>query len=148
MPSIWSDASRDDLVRRMWTLTPRHTARWGRFTVQGMVAHLNDASRMATGDLVVSGNPKVPGFLKWPPVRYLVIHHLPMPKNAPTAAELLARTDADLEREQQTFATLFDGLPRRTILAATHPVFGVMTRDDWGVLAHKHTDHHLRQFGV
>lgn len=148
MPSIWTDPVRDDLVRRMWTLTPKHSARWGRFTVQAMVAHLNDAVSMATGDLAVSEKPKVPGFLKWPPVRYLVIHHLPMPKSAPTAPELVARTTADLSQEQQTMATLFDGLPRRPTLAATHPVFGPLTRDDWGALIHKHTDHHLRQFGV
>lgn len=149
MPSIWTDPVRDDLVRRMWTLTPTHSPRWGRLTVQAMVAHLNNATRMATGDLIVSGNLKLPGFLKWAPVRYLAIHHLPMPKRAPTARELLARTsDANLSREQQTMATLFDGLPRRSALAATHPVFGPLTRDDWGVLIHKHTDHHLRQFGV
>jgi hypothetical protein len=29
-----------------------------------------------------------------------------------------------------------------------HPVFGRMTRRAWGALAYKHTDHHLRQFGV
>lgn len=149
MPSIWTDAHRDDLMRRMWTLTPAHTARWGRFTVQAMVAHLNDAVRMATGDLVVGPNRRAPAFLKWPPVRYLIIHQLPMPKSAPTADELLARGDgADLAREQQTCATLFDGLPRRTTLAAAHPAFGALIRHDWGALIHKHTDHHLRQFGA
>jgi len=149
MPSIWTDADRDDLVRRMWTLTPSHTARWGRFTVPAMVAHLNDSARMAAGDLAVGGNRRAPAFLKWPLVRYLFIYRLPMPKHAPTAPELLARgADADLAREQQTFATLFDGLPRRSTLAATHPAFGPLTRDDWGALIHKHTDHHLRQFGV
>jgi Protein of unknown function (DUF1569) len=147
MPSIWNDADRDDLVRRAWTLTPAHAARWGKFAVGGMVAHLNDATRMATGDLDVKA--KAPAFLKWPPVRYLLIHVLPMPRSAPTAPELLARSSAaDLAREQQTLATLFDGLPRRATLAPAHPAFGAMTRDDWGVLIHKHTDHHLRQFGV
>lgn len=28
------------------------------------------------------------------------------------------------------------------------PVFGALDRHEWGVLAHKHFDHHLRQFGV
>lgn len=149
MASIWSDADRDDLVRRMWTLTPTHSANWGRLTVHGMLAHLNDAVRMATGDLVVGSNRRAPAFLQWPLVRYLVIHKLPMPKGAPTADELLARCDgAVLAGEQQHFATLFDGLPRRTTLAAVHPAFGPLTRHDWGALLHKHTDHHLRQFGV
>lgn len=147
MPSIWNDADRDDLVRRAWTLTPNHAAKWGSFDVGGMMAHLNDATRMATGDLDVAG--KAPSFLKWGLVRYLMIHKLPMPKGAPTAPALLARTaGADLEREQRTFQTLFDGLSRRERLCPEHPAFGPMTRDDWGALLHKHTDHHLRQFGV
>lgn len=147
MPSIWNDEDRRELVRRAWTLTPNHTAKWGRFSVAAMLAHLNDAARMATGDLSVTG--KAPSFLKWPPVRYLFIHALPMPKSAPTAPELLARSSAaDLAQEQQTFQSLFDALPRRDVLAPSHPAFGTMTRSDWGVLIHKHTDHHLRQFGV
>ena len=147
MPSIWNDADRQELVRRAWTLTPGHAARWGRYSVSGKLAHQNDAARMATGDLAVAA--KAPPFLKWAPVRYLFIHVLPMPKGAPTAPELLARTSgADLAREQQTLQTLFDALPQRAVLAPAHPAFGTMTREDWGALIHKHTDHHLRLFGV
>lgn len=147
MPSIWNDADRADLVRRAWTITPAHTPKWGKFTATAMLAHLSDALRMATGELQVT--PKAPPILKWAPVRYLVIHKLPMPKGAPTAPELIARSSsADLQQEQQALQSLFDALPRRAQLAATHPAFGPMTRDDWGVLIHKHTDHHLRQFGV
>lgn len=147
MPSIWNDADRADLVRRAWSITPDHTAKWGTFTATAMLAHLTDAARMALGDLPVQA--KAPAILKWAPVRYLVIHKLPMPKGAPTAPELIARSStADLQQEQQALQSLFDALPRRTPLAATHPAFGPLTRDDWGALIHKHTDHHLRQFGV
>jgi hypothetical protein len=146
-PTIWDSTRRSALAARVRTLTPAHTAKWGKFSVGGMVAHLNDGARMATGDLPIAG--KGPVFLRWPPVRYLMIHVLPMPKNAPTAPELLARSSAsDLAREQQAFATLLDGLARCESLAAEHPAFGSMTRDDWGVLIHKHIDHHLRQFGA
>jgi Protein of unknown function (DUF1569) len=29
-----------------------------------------------------------------------------------------------------------------------HPVFGAMTARDWNRVLYRHTDHHLRQFGV
>ena len=29
-----------------------------------------------------------------------------------------------------------------------HPFFGKMSAKEWAILAHKHIDHHLRQFGV
>ena len=28
-----------------------------------------------------------------------------------------------------------------------HPFFGKLTGEQWGILVHKHIDHHLRQFG-
>lgn len=147
MATIWNDQDRAALARRVARLTPENTARWGSFSVTGMLAHLNDASRMASGDLAVAG--KAPGFLKWPPVRYLMIYVVPMPKGAPTAPALLARGgEAAFAEEQRTFESLLDDLTRRDTLAATHPAFGAMTREDWGVLIHKHVDHHLRQFGV
>jgi hypothetical protein len=147
MPTVWDAPTRADLMRRLQTLTPEHTARWGRFSVAGMVAHLNDATRMALGELDVRA--KAPPFLRLAPVRYLFIHVLPMPRSAPTAPELLARSSlADLAAEQEGFAALFDRLGVAATLAPSHPAFGPMTRDDWGVLAHKHADHHLRQFGV
>ena len=147
MPSIWDPAVRNALVMRVAALTPTHTAKWGTFDVAGMLAHVNDAARMATGALAVA--PKAPPFLRWPPVRYLFIHVLPMPKGAPTAPELLARTSgAELSREQASFAHLFGALDASASLASTHPAFGPLSRHDWGVLLHKHTDHHLRQFGA
>lgn len=149
MPTIWDDPARADLVSRVQRLTPQHTAKWGTFTVSAMLAHVNDALRMATGDLVLDRNTRAPAFLRWPVVRYLFIHVLPMPKGAPTAPGLLTRsTSAELAQEQRTFQTLCEGLPRCETLAATHPAFGRLTRNDWGALIHKHVDHHLRQFGV
>ena len=147
MATIWDHAIRAELIRRAHSLTPAHTARWGTFSVAAMMAHLNEATLMTLGELRVEA--KAPGFLRLAPVRYLLIHVLPMPKGAPTAPELLARSSsAVLATEQATFARLLDQLGQTTTLAAAHPAFGVMTRDDWGALSHKHADHHLRQFGV
>ncbi len=113
MPTAWDPAVRAALVDRARTLTPQHTAKWGTFTVAGMLAHLNESARMATGELPVDG--KGPALLRFPPMRYLIIHHLPMPKSAPTAPELLARSsDADFARELQTFAERLRA-PRRHV---------------------------------
>lgn len=147
MPTLWNDADRSALVARAQRLTPADTPKWGKFSVAGMLAHVNDATRMATCDLLVEA--KAPPFLKWPPVRYLFIHVLPMPKGAPTAPELLARSSsAELLAEKAAFAGLLADVATRSELSPSHPAFGAMSRADWGALMHKHIDHHLRQFGV
>jgi Protein of unknown function (DUF1569) len=147
MPTAWDPAVRDALLARARTLTPQHAPKWGRFSVAGMVAHLNESSRMATGDLPVMS--KAPSMLKWPPVRYLIIHHLPMPKSAPTAPELVARSaTAELARELALFEQTFSRLDGQSHRLVPHPAFGALSHANWGVLIHKHVDHHLRQFGV
>jgi hypothetical protein len=147
MPTVWDPAVRDELLRRARTLTPQHTAKWGKFSAAGMLAHLNESTRMATGDLPVTS--KAPPMLKWPPLRYLIIHHLPMPKSAPTAPELIARSaSADLARELALFEQTFIRLDGQSHGLVPHPAFGALSHADWGVLIHKHVDHHLRQFGV
>jgi Protein of unknown function (DUF1569) len=147
MPTAWDPAVRAELVARARTLTPQHTAKWGKFTVAGMLAHLNDSARMATGELPVSGMGPV--LLRFPPMRYLIIHHLPMPKSAPTSPDLLARSSgADFARELEAFADGFPRLDGTSHGLVPHPAFGALSHDSWGVLIHKHTDHHLRQFGV
>ena len=147
MPTIWEPVVRDALLARARALTPQHSAKWGKFTVAGMLAHLNESTRMATGELPVTA--KAPSLLRWPPLRYLIIHHLPMPKSAPTAPELLARCGAaELATEQALFESSFSRLDGRSHQLVPHPAFGALSHTDWGLLIHKHVDHHLRQFGV
>ena len=71
-----------------------------------MVAHLNDAMRMATGELPVAPR-KLP--IRYFPLKQLILYVLPFPKSAPTAPELLARCDAaDLKAEQVEFTRIAD----------------------------------------
>lgn len=147
MPTVWEPAVRTALVNRARTLTAQHAAKWGKFSAAGMLAHLNESARMVTGELSVT--TKGPALLRFPPMRYLIIHHLPMPKSAPTAPELLARSnDADFVRELQMFAETFPRLDGTSHPLVSHPAFGELSHRSWGVLIHKHTDHHLRQFGA
>ena len=31
---------------------------------------------------------------------------------------------------------------------SSHPVFGALSKNQWGILSFKHVDHHLKQFGL
>lgn len=151
MTSIFEPGARDDLVRRLATLSPDTPARWGKFTATRMLAHVNDGLRMATGELPVKARKS---FLRNTIVRYLVIYVFPFPKGAPTAPELLARgakaDGAEFNAERATFATLVAdiGTQGDRVTWPDHPAFGPMSRKDWGVLGYKHVHHHFTQFGV
>jgi hypothetical protein len=148
MPTFWDRSTREDLCRRIDRLTPDSRARWGKFTAAQMVAHLNDAMRMAAGELNVA--PKnLP--IRYFPLKQLILYVLPFPKSAPTAPELLARCDvADLRAEQAEFSRIAERAASKAPSDRwpAHPAFGPLSHKAWGKLVFKHTEHHLKQFGV
>lgn len=146
--SMWDSSLRSSFLERANKLTPNATAGWGKFTVSGMMAHLNDSYRMALGELIIPSK-NLP--LRYTPIKQLVIYVLPFPKGAPTAPALLARCDgASLVDEQQAMVVMFDKLAavKPGDPLQEHPAFGVLSHDAYGVLMARHTDHHLKQFGV
>ena len=148
MRTFWDAAAREDFCRRVDRLTPNASPQWGKFNATQMLAHLNDAMRMSMGELPVKPR-NLP--LRYPPLKQLVIYALPFPKGAPTAPELLARGDAaQFVEEQATFRLLAERLGRKPAGGEwpEHPAFGRLSHQAWGVLAFRHTDHHLKQFGV
>jgi hypothetical protein len=146
MKTIWKQDDRQELRARVRRLTPRHAAKWGKMTAPAMVAHLNDALRMATGELAVAPK-KVP--LRFPPLKQLGIYWVPIPKNLPTIPELIVRPPRDFTIEVTDLDHQLDTIERRGpgAMAPAHPAFGRMTGKAWGALVYRHMDHHLRQFG-
>jgi hypothetical protein len=148
MPTFWDSATRNDICERVGRLTPDTKARWGKFNAAQMVAHLNDAMRMASGELQVPSK-KLP--IRFFQLKQIILYVVPFPKGAPTAPLLLARCEnADLAAEQAQFRSIAE----RTAAKPSsddwpdHPAFGTMSHKAWGKLVFKHTDHHLHQFGV
>ena len=147
MRSMQVEADRDAILVRVRRLSADAIPRWGKMSAPQMLVHITDAMRMASGDLAVRAKRHP---VRLPVIKQLMLYVLPMPKNLPTAPELIARAPASLDEELRTFTEAVRRFAGRDPAAAwpDHPVFGSMTRQSWGALAHKHTDHHLTQFGV
>jgi hypothetical protein len=148
MKTFWDRSTREEICARVAKLSPDARPQWGKFTSAQMLAHLNDAMRMATGELATAAKPTP---LKRWPVKQLVVYLMPWPKGAPTAPELLARcSQADLATEQAQFKQIADQLATKSASERwpEHPAFGALTHKAWGVLKYRHADHHLRQFGL
>jgi len=147
MPSLFDPDARAALVARLQRLTPDTQPTWGRLSARQMVAHVNDALRMGTGELATA---PVGGPLRYPPLKQLIIYLLPFPRSTPTAPELLARQPGEWAAEQADFAALIGVIGTREGATAwpDHPAFGRMSARDWGVLGWRHVDHHWRQFTI
>lgn len=146
--TIWDPSLRRAFAERVKKLDRESKAAWGKFSSSGMLAHLNDSYRMFTGELKVKSK-NLP--LRYTPIKQLVIYVAPFPKGLPTSPELLARSDAAvLDDEKKTFEAMIAKLAgvKPGDPLNEHPAFGVLTYKAYGVLMARHTDHHLRQFGV
>ena len=147
MKSLWNPQLREELVDRVARLTPDRRAKWGRMTCPQMVVHITDAFRMYCGE-IEAGITRTP--IQYFPLKHAFLYLLPMPKNAPTARELKSRVPGEWDAEMDLLRTAlarFADQPTRTDWPL-HRIFGRMSARAYGVLAYKHTDHHLRQFGV
>lgn len=149
--SLFDERKRGEIVSRINLLMPESRALWGKMNVNQMLCHCADGLRMATGEREVKDKSN---FVFRTILKPLVIHVLPMPKDAPTAQEINPLRDGtqptDFENDRQTLIACIENicsLPENHAWAR-HAAFGKMNRRQWGLLAHKHIDHHLKQFGV
>ena len=147
MKTLFQVNTRDEVMRRFKLLTPQHQARWGSMNAPRMVSHMIESLRMAVGDLHCK--PKNTA-LRRTPIKQLVIYWLPFPKGAPTAPELLQGYPGEWEADLAALEQLMNRFAERETAAEwpEHPAFGSLTAKHWGILGYRHTDHHLRQFGV
>jgi hypothetical protein len=119
---------------------------WGKMNAAQMMWHCAVAVQNALGEKPATGT--APGFLKWPPVRWLIIHAFPLPKNSPTAPEFVAPEGADFLKAKADLVGALKRFHERPGEFAPSPAFGNLSREDYGALVYKHVDHHLRQFGA
>jgi hypothetical protein len=149
MKTLFDEKARQGLLARIDKLTPDATPRWGKMNAEQMLAHLVEAMKMGTGELHAKPKKMIARFT---PFRQLFIYVLPWPKGAPTAKELIRR-DSDagtLAMNREELARLVGVIASRANETdwPEHPAFGKLSRRAWGVLGWRHTDHHLRQFGL
>ena len=152
MRTLAREGDRRALVRRLRTIAPDSSARWGRMTSHEMICHVGDAFRMAIGQKAVrrSDNVATRTIVKW------IALYVPLawPAGIPTVGEIDParggtrpgdfRADvAAVEALLELFMNRRDAMKDRP-----HPLFGRMSEGAWLRWAYLHTDHHLRQFGA
>ena len=148
MGSILNDVDRTAILQRIGSVTSASVPRWGRMDAKAMLTHLKQSALMALGELPVASKSKR-AFQVFP-IKHLILHLLPFPKGAPTAPELLVPDAASVEAIRSELVSLVEriGAGTREGDGPVHPLFGRLSFREWGVATYKHTDHHLRQFGV
>ena len=148
MKTIFDDNTTTELIGRINTLDENSKPQWGKMNVYQMLKHCRLWDEMIAGTLQckrvfigrILGRIILKASLK---------DDKPMGRNAPSAPELVIKeTSGDIAAEKKKWIALIDQHKNFSNQEFVHPFFGKMTKEQTGLFAYKHIDHHLRQFNV
>ena len=147
MPSILTATDRDALLTRAARLTPEAAPRFGTMSATKAVRHLIESLEQALGE-----KPAKPAFFLFRLAHRLLLGRIlyrPWPSMKPKPGYVAEPVDAAAwAADTARLAELLTRFSQAPETWPDHPFLGRLSGEQWGVFLHRHTDHHLGQFGV
>lgn len=148
MKTVFDQSTRDELIGRIGSLNENSKAVWGKMNVYQALKHCTLWDEWVQGD-AVNKQAFIGRLFGKMALKKLSRDDSPLDRNTPTLAELrIKETAGDIETEKKKWTALINGYAHFTKPVFLHTFFGKMTREQVGILAYKHADHHLRQFNA
>ena len=151
MKNTLSPEGKQEILHRLDALTNTAQRKWGRMTVNQMLAHMNDAHKIAMGmKPAIDTSNFFSHKIIFPMAVYVLSRWPKGEKTAPELDQMQLGTKArDFYTELEFVKKMMDIFEEREASKMhPHPLFGRLTKTQWSDLLYKHFDHHLRQFGV
>lgn len=148
MRTMLDSTCRNEMIRRIRSLTPDCPRRWGTMSAAQMVAHLTDQMHHTLGD---STPARIRSVLRWPLFHGFVLYCMPWPKGRVKGPpEAFITQPVNWASDIEALVALLERFAARAPESdwPQHAMFGRMSRKDWGRFCFRHFDHHLRQFGA
>ena len=149
MKNLFVPEIASEVIARIESLQADKKALWGKMNSAQMVAHCQVPMEVALGDKKIKRS--LVGYLFGRIAKKSMYSDKPMPRNLPTDKTFVVPDERNLEVEKSRLIQLvkrFAEAGPTGLTPETHPFFGKLTMEEWGVLSYQHLDHHLRQFGV
>ena len=152
MKTMARPADKAEIVRRLKTVRPDCTRRWGRMSAHQMVCHLSDAFRLVTHQKAAS---PATGIVQVTLIKWIALYvPFSWPQGVPTRPEMDQEFEGTKPRDFAADLAELESLVERIATVGkdydwpAHPIFGRMSESAWMRWAYLHVDHHLRQFGL
>ena len=150
MKTIFDTETRDELIGRINSLNENSTALWGKMNVYQMVKHCS----LYDGWILGEDSPKykqafIGKLFGKTALRSMIKDEKPVKHNMGTLDNLKVKeSDGNTFSQKKRWIELIKEFEHFSNPDFVHTFFGKMTKDQIGYLEYKHSDHHLRQFGV
>lgn len=150
MKTIFNETAREELIQRINLLRENSKPVWGKMNVYQMTKHNTYWNGWIIGKDEHTYRQEFLGkvFGKFA-LKRMIKDDKPFDKNIPTSDQFKVKDmNGNLEAERDKWILLIKEYEHFDNPDFIHDFFGKMTIEQIGILAYKHTDHHLRQFGV
>ena len=150
MKTIFDKATRDELIRRINLLDANSAPRWGKMNTYQMLKHCTLFEEWILG----KNSPKyrqvlIGRIFGKMALKDFISDEKPLKRNIGTLNSLkVSQSEGDVAVEKIKWIALIEEFDNFSNPSFIHTFFGKLTRQQIGYLDYKHTDHHLRQFGV
>jgi hypothetical protein len=149
MKNLFETATVEELKQRVLQLRPESERVWGKMNAAQMLAHCSAWMEMVAG---LNRPPRsLIGRVFGRLAKKTVLGQEPLRRNMPSEKSLIVSGEPEFAVEQQRLQEWMDRFAADGAEGSTkhpHSFFGPMTPMEWAILAYKHLDHHLQQFGV
>ncbi|NQX39627.1 Protein of unknown function [Pedobacter steynii] len=150
MKTIFDPAIREELTRRVDTLDENKKALWGKMNVFQMTRHCSIWNEWVLGkNRLVYKQEWLGKIFGKMALRSNTKDDKPLGKGMPAGkAFTVKQKEGDLNAQKKILLDLITDFENFSNDQFIHDFFGKMTREQIGIFAYKHSDHHLRQFNV
>lgn len=150
MKNIFDKKVSDEMINRINLLDSSTNPKWGKMTVDQMLAHCSVAYEMTFSDKHRKPNAFAKFLLKIF-VKKAVVGAKPYPKNGRTAPQFIIIDSREFDKEKEILIAYIQktqSLGEAYFQNKESHSFGKMNASEWSTMFYKHLDHHLSQFGV
>jgi Protein of unknown function (DUF1569) len=152
MKNILNKTDYENITQRISNLSRQSKRRWGKMSVEQMLAHCSDQIRLA---LSQKQPHETPNFFNRNVMKYfgLWLPRIPL-RNLKAPVDMNQKfygtASADISTEQKNLIKLINTFraSNENFILQPHPMYGKLNRNQWGRFMYVHMDHHLRQFSL
>lgn len=151
MQDIFDIKEAQNYIDRIQKLSPETPAKWGKMSVDQMLAHCNVTYEMIYEPQKHKPTGGIAKFILKMFVKPKVVGEKSYPKNSPTAPQFIINGIKDFEEEKKRligFIQKTQQLGREAFDDKESFSFGKLKSQEWNNMFVKHLNHHLEQFGV
>ena len=148
MHNLFEPTTADEIITRLERIQSSTQPQWGKMNAAQMMAHCQAPFEVYFGEKKMKRG--LVGILFGKMAKKKLFVDKPWPKSLPTAKEFIIKDERNLDAERTKLVNWVRRFSSEgyMVTQTVHPFFGKMSSQEWALLAYKHLDHHLQQFGV